>query len=770
MKKIYYSTILLFAYFSLFAGELHYSIQAPLYEHMVAINKEWKTQEHQIDQLLKMDMSFQSDDDRIQMHLTLVEMVLSNRTTDLSPQINEHRQKNLRSLTKYYAEGQFPKNTYHDDRQPYFIDAFGTACAVGHLLQTSGQETLAKRISLEQNYAYIRELQYPELSNWAVENGFETNELAWIQPSYNPNAGYEECLLFDGYPLNSNPNNKVNSIKSINVMGSNLLYIGGDFQMTINGVTVNSIVAYNGYDYIDLGIDIVGEVKDIVEFNNSIIIVGDFQDQTSMASNIIQYTPGVGYTGLQTGAMNGAVDVAEVLDCVLYVGGDFTSINGANQAYLAAYTASAGWTTSYIIGCGVTMYPELVSVNGPVNALTIANNELAVGGEFTQNGSSTNNAAPNGLSFYGANGWTTPTLNPGLTLTSVDHLAYSPDSGNGLVIGGDNLMGYDFSTSSFVQGGCLGVIDIPSGTGRVDAILGTDNGSSNSMMFYRIGEKVNTLVGAWTLNGPVGAGMIYDAGGEINAIERHIVNGQYGGYYVGGQFSNMMLFNQPTVGGWCDSYGQNSASRDLTPNYGAIYKFIWYDGFPVEMTSFEGKLEGDEQVGLTWQTQSEQNSSHYEVERSLSGDENSFEKIGEVAAAENSTEVLNYSFTDHIRLRSNYLYYRLKIVDLDGTFDYTKVIVIKLSPSDLPDIELFPNPAADVIQLEASFSAEGATTIQVLNLQGKLVKEINYLADNGFVNTKIGVGDLAAGMYLLQIIQKETNNRLVTKFQKMEHN
>ncbi len=55
---------------------------------------------------------------------------------------------------------------------------------MGHLIIKTGHEALAKKIEKENNYAYIEDMNYPELLAWADEFGFEIEELKWIQPSY----------------------------------------------------------------------------------------------------------------------------------------------------------------------------------------------------------------------------------------------------------------------------------------------------------------------------------------------------------------------------------------------------------------------------------------------------------------------------------------------------------------------------------------------------------------------------------------------------------
>ena len=156
------------------------------------LNKYWRVTSCNYAELNKR-VELSSDVPLIQMHLMLVERFLRETTSQsLSPEQKENRLMCLDILHTYCLNGVFPKNLYHSVRTPYFIDDFGTACAVGQLVISSGYAHLARKISSENNYAYIEDMNYPELLTWADKFGFTLRELEWIQPSYgcfNPGCG-----------------------------------------------------------------------------------------------------------------------------------------------------------------------------------------------------------------------------------------------------------------------------------------------------------------------------------------------------------------------------------------------------------------------------------------------------------------------------------------------------------------------------------------------------------------------------------------------------
>ncbi|MEM9821563.1 MAG: T9SS type A sorting domain-containing protein [Bacteroidota bacterium] len=190
MKRILL-LILLFALIRPVDGQNHSNVS--LKDHLISLNCHWQDQDLKVP---PSDAFSSSEKALIQMHLSLVEKKLRAKKTDhLTLAQQNNREQCLDHLHQYWNRGRFPINLYHPERTPYFIDDFGTACAVGHLLLSTNNDEMVDRIKKDNNYAYIKDLdrQYPELGQWAQTNGFEVEELAWIQP----------CYCFDPIPLGS---------------------------------------------------------------------------------------------------------------------------------------------------------------------------------------------------------------------------------------------------------------------------------------------------------------------------------------------------------------------------------------------------------------------------------------------------------------------------------------------------------------------------------------------------------------------------------------
>lgn len=160
----------------------------PLLRQLEQVNTLWKIHTlKNISQDLK--RTFKSKNELLQLHLQLVEKSLrENCPSYLNSEQKQRRLYLLNELSNYCKRAEFPKNTRHKFSIPYFIDDFGTVCAVGQLIISSGNKKLVRKISKENNNEYIAELnkKYSQLGNWAKENGFEISELEWIQPCYDP--------------------------------------------------------------------------------------------------------------------------------------------------------------------------------------------------------------------------------------------------------------------------------------------------------------------------------------------------------------------------------------------------------------------------------------------------------------------------------------------------------------------------------------------------------------------------------------------------------
>jgi uncharacterized repeat protein (TIGR03803 family) len=175
---------------------------------------------------------------------------------------------------------------------------------------------------------------------------------------------------------------------------------------------------------------------------------------------------------------------------------------------------------------------------------------------------------------------------------------------------------------------------------------------------------------------------------------------------------------------------------------------------PVSWLSFNA-IQGDQKVLLSWKTAQEQNSNRFEVERSANGVV--FSKIGVVAAAGNTNSITSYSFTDTHSL-DGISYYRLRQVDNDGKYDFSKVVSVNRRSGN--KIVIAPNPVNGRLNIQLP-SANEYTTLSILDASGKLVMKKTITGSGG--RLELDVHHLVKGWYLLQLAGKETDQQVFLK-------
>jgi hypothetical protein len=121
----------------------------------------------------------------LQKHFELVIERLGNaKVDDLNASQMKQRVANIQRLREYAVGGVFPQNIFVPGRRPVFIDPWGTHCAVGHLIATSGHPGLARRINQEHQLDELGVITTDGLKEWQLASGLRIEELALIQPHY----------------------------------------------------------------------------------------------------------------------------------------------------------------------------------------------------------------------------------------------------------------------------------------------------------------------------------------------------------------------------------------------------------------------------------------------------------------------------------------------------------------------------------------------------------------------------------------------------------
>ncbi|WP_181306392.1 T9SS type A sorting domain-containing protein [Rufibacter sp. XAAS-G3-1] len=179
---------------------------------------------------------------------------------------------------------------------------------------------------------------------------------------------------------------------------------------------------------------------------------------------------------------------------------------------------------------------------------------------------------------------------------------------------------------------------------------------------------------------------------------------------------------------------------------------------PVELTSFEGVF-AKTAVKLTWQTASEKDNDFFAVERSANGQE--FVKIGQVQGNGNSQMLQNYTFTD-AQPSAGTVYYRLKQVDYNGAFEYSKVIAVQVKA--LVEVKgftvntVYPNPfsSEDVLTAEIELKQAGELTLSLVDVTGKTLQSTSVHGQAGLQSVTFAfTKNVPAGIYFLRVYQAD---------------
>jgi hypothetical protein len=166
---------------------------------------------------------------------------------------------------------------------------------------------------------------------------------------------------------------------------------------------------------------------------------------------------------------------------------------------------------------------------------------------------------------------------------------------------------------------------------------------------------------------------------------------------------------------------------------------------PVELLSFAATAVGPNQVRLDWVTTREINSHHFDVERSANATD--FAYVGTHNAAGNSNGPLLYSLMDNSPLQGM-SYYRLRMVDLDGSVKYSELASIWLSAETGLSAHIFPNPTDGLLTVQLSEPTASIPHFEVYTSTGQRVQA--PVRPQGPGHWQLDLGQQPAGVYHLR--------------------
>jgi hypothetical protein len=303
---------------------------------------------------------------------------------------------------------------------------------------------------------------------------------------------------------------------------------------------------------------------------------------------------------------------------------------------------------------------------------------------------------------------------------------------------GVSLTGTGASVANFQNGDlCLdgqgGIFALANnGSGVTQIYLGAANGNSTTLSLQ------------WTL--------VDENGDNFSGSVNGVAFDQFGSLYISTS-TGLYYINQGTVDGpagtvQCALVQTQSGLQDLASNF-----FPAETTLPVTLLSFTGSLRNDVAT-LNWEVENEINFSHYELERSSSS-ASGFTSVANKTAL-GSTGRSNYQHADNLAVVSSaVVYYRLKMVDFDGQFKYSNVIMVRKGEKAITGITINPNPvvSSDVTTVRFSANAPATVAIRVIDMNGKVVLQQQNKVYEGVNSVPVNnLRKLMPGNYVIQLI------------------
>jgi hypothetical protein len=280
-----------------------------------------------------------------------------------------------------------------------------------------------------------------------------------------------------------------------------------------------------------------------------------------------------------------------------------------------------------------------------------------------------------------------------------------------------------------------------------------DSRSSN------MNTQVDTYINRnWIIEPSAGiSGYVYDV--DLEYVDADFIPGTY----TEGDITPIKY----SGGQWYQAEGMNSVfSNAINQGVGFIWTFsnvMQWSGLttfsefgggagqnqplPVELTSFNGACDNGV-ISLGWETASENNSSHFDVEKSRDGE--NWTVLSTIAAAGTSNEIISYQAVDQSATAGNN-YFRLRQVDIDGTEKLYDPINVSCSDNAAQLFTTYPNPSNNTFQVIINNKdLVGECVLNMVDAQGKVIERRAIEVKPG-INMFVMNQNLKPGMYFLNV-------------------
>jgi protocatechuate 3,4-dioxygenase beta subunit len=194
-----------------------------------------------------------------------------------------------------------------------------------------------------------------------------------------------------------------------------------------------------------------------------------------------------------------------------------------------------------------------------------------------------------------------------------------------------------------------------------------------------------------------------------------------------------------------------------------------YFGVPLparELKAIVAIIKESNVCEVSWFTREEQNTSRFEIERSANGMD--FEQVGTTAASGSTQGLTNYSYNDDIAVvnQLSIIYYRIKLIDIDGKFTYSNVIsAVRGSSNDA--LMIYPNPFENALNIDYVAESDDVLELTLTDLSGRVVSRMQKTITKGANKiTWNNLGSLSSGQYYIRVSSLENGNSYLRKLNK----
>lgn len=352
----------------------------------------------------------------------------------------------------------------------------------------------------------------------------------------------------------------------------------------------------------------------------------------------------------------------------------------------------------------------------------------------------------------------------------------------------------EVSASRLIMGGGGGAGTTNNGTGTPNSGTGfASSGAAGGGIVILIGQNGITGTGTIKVNGTSanssvtndgsgggGAGgtvLIYSGNGIASNLTVQAKGGVGGSNQVsvpapadahgpGGGGGGGVIYSNATLNGSSTAAGGGAGTTSLqTINYGAtsgangVFVTTMSQSAPAQVplhcvtlpVSFLDltAVKENSSVLLTWKVSYEVNTQYYIVERSTDGF--NFTAIGSTSFKEGPALGNTYQYTDeNVTATGGSLYYRIRELDTDGQFIYSKVVSVRLSNLS-GKLSVYPNPAQSSVTVSFSCTNAGPVSLRLFDMKGSLLWQQQYTASAGQNNVQVDcIRNIPPGTYILQ--------------------